>query len=367
MKVTFPHMGNLWVSVKSLFEELNLEVVVPPSCSSRTIELGVRYSPEFACLPLKINIGNFIEALENGADTIVMAGGWGPCRFGYYAQVEREILEDIGFQFQLIVLESPDSRVQDLFKQLKVLGQNVSFFKVIQAIRLAWEKLKAVDALEEGLRYHLPRVLNPDLAEKLFNEGLKNIDRASAFTEIRHAVFETLGALQDLPQTGCRPLKIGLLGEIYTLIEPVSNLQVERRLGRLGVEVKKSVSLPQWVNDHLLGGVLKVGSCREAVACSSPYLNDWVGGHGRETVGYAVLLARRGFDGAIQVGPLTCMPEIVAQSVLGKVSQVEGMPLMTMYFDEQSAEAGVQTRLEAFVDMVRRRKEASARPVVGTS
>ncbi len=359
MKVTFPHMGNLWVSVKSLFEELNLEVVVPPFCSARTIELGIRYSPEFACFPLKINMGNFIEALENGADTIVMAGGWGPCRFGYYAQVERDILEDLGFEFRLIVLEAPDSRIQDLLKQLKLLGQNVSFFKVIQAIRFAWEKLKAVEALESGLRYYLPRVLDPDQAERLFDEGLKKVDRAGAFSDIKRAVSEVMGALAELPQSGCPPLKIGLVGEIYTLMEPASNLQVEKRLGRLGVEVRKSVSLPQWVNDHLLGGVLKVGSCREAIQCSSPYLNDWVGGHGRETVGYTVLLARQGFDGAIQVGPLTCMPEIVAQSVLGKVSQVEGMPVMTMYFDEQSAEAGVQTRLEAFVDMVRRRKEIS--------
>ncbi|NSW82315.1 MAG: CoA protein activase [Syntrophothermus sp.] len=356
MKVTFPHMGNLWISVKSLFEGLNLEVVVPPPCSSRTMELGVRHSPEFACLPLKINMGNFIEALENGADTIVMAGGWGPCRFGYYAQVEKDILVDLGFKFRLIVLEAPDSRLQDLIKQLKLLGQNVSFFKVVQAIRLAWEKLKAVDELESKLRYYLPRVLDPDRAEKVFAEGLKKVDRANTSMEIREAVLATSDELGGLPQNGCIPLRIGLVGEIYTLLEPASNLQVERRLGRLGAEVKKTVSLPQWVNDHLLGGVLKVGSCREAVACSSPYLNDWVGGHGRETVGYTVQLARQGFDGVVQVGPLTCMPEIVAQSVLGKVSQVEGIPVMTMYFDEQSAEAGVQTRLEAFIDMVRHRK-----------
>ena len=29
-----------------------------------------------------------------GADTILMAGGCGPCRFGYYSQLHREILRD---------------------------------------------------------------------------------------------------------------------------------------------------------------------------------------------------------------------------------------------------------------------------------
>jgi predicted nucleotide-binding protein (sugar kinase/HSP70/actin superfamily) len=50
------------------------------------------------------------------------------------------------------------------------------------------------------------------------------------------------------------------------------------------------------------------------------------------------------------------MPEIVAQSVLIKVQEVEGIPVMTMYFDEHAGEAGIITRLEAFLDMIRWRK-----------
>ncbi len=51
------------------------------------------------------------------------------------------------------------------------------------------------------------------------------------------------------------------------------------------------------------------------------------------------------------------MPEIVAQSVLGQVGEKEGIPVMTMYFDEHAGAAGIQTRLEAFVDMLYRRKK----------
>jgi predicted nucleotide-binding protein (sugar kinase/HSP70/actin superfamily) len=50
------------------------------------------------------------------------------------------------------------------------------------------------------------------------------------------------------------------------------------------------------------------------------------------------------------------MPEIVAQSILPAISEKEGIPCMTMWFDEQSGQAGVNTRLEAFIDMVRRQK-----------
>lgn len=73
MRVTFPHMGNVYISLKAMLHHLGVEFVVPPPSSKRTMTLGVKYSPEFACLPLKINLGNYIEAYELGADTILMA------------------------------------------------------------------------------------------------------------------------------------------------------------------------------------------------------------------------------------------------------------------------------------------------------
>jgi len=54
----------------------------PPLPSLKTLNLGVKHSPEFACLPFKINLGNLMESLDNGANAILMPGGSGPCRFG---------------------------------------------------------------------------------------------------------------------------------------------------------------------------------------------------------------------------------------------------------------------------------------------
>ena len=81
------------------------------------------------------------------------------------------------------------------------------------------------------------------------------------------------------------------------------------------------------------------------VDCARPYLASRVGGHGLETVGTTVDFAHQGYDGVIQIGPLTCMPEIVAQSILLRVAKEEQIPCMTLYFDEHSANAGITTRL----------------------
>ena len=52
--------------------------------------------------------------------------------------------------------------------------------------------------------------------------------------------------------------------------------------------------------------------------------------------------------------PFTCMPELVAQTILAKVSRDYSIPVLTLIFDEHTSPGGVQTRLEAFVDLINR-------------
>ena len=363
MKVSFPHMGYLYIPLKTLFKGLKLEVIAPPPISQKTMELGVKYSPEFACLPLKINMGNFIEALEQGADTIVMAGGWGPCRFGYYAQVEREILQELGYDFKMVVLEAPDSRISELLLQLKALGEKVSVREAYKAIRFAWKKLTAIERLEKKLEYCLPRAIDKNRMETLFERALQAIDEAESQQEVEKIAQESLKEMEKSPLTNAEVLKIGLVGEIYTILEPASNCHAARCLGRLDAHVSRSIYVSDWVNDHLFGGYLRKSNHKHIMQSSRPYLNYEVGGHGRETVGSMVDFARLDYNGIIQIAPLTCMPEIVAQSILGKVSEELEIPCMTMYFDEHSGAAGVYTRLEAFVDMLQRKKNLKSSPL----
>ena len=58
MTITFPHMGQVYLAAKGLLDDLGIDVVIPPPITKKTLEIGTRLSPEMACLPLKINIGN---------------------------------------------------------------------------------------------------------------------------------------------------------------------------------------------------------------------------------------------------------------------------------------------------------------------
>ncbi|HEX3032439.1 MAG TPA: CoA protein activase [Bacillota bacterium] len=356
--VTFPHMGNLRIGAKALLEALELEVIVPPPTTKHTLSLGSQHGPEFACLPLKINLGNFMEAAALGANTVVMAGGVGPCRFGYYAQVEREILQDLGYNLKMLVLEPPDKHFSELLTEIRSVTGNASLLKIIKALRFAWKKVKAVDGLERRLHYLRPREARRGQAEAIYRKGLDLVDQAADGQEIKQAVEwseQSFGRLKLKPARDY--LKIGLVGEIYCQLDPFANMDIEKRLGEMGVEVARSIYLSEWVNEHLfLGLVPGVPDSREARRMASPYINHFLGGHGQDSVGSAIRFQQGGFDGIIQMAPLTCMPEIVAQSVFNTVRKDRALPTMTLIMDEQSGEAGLVTRLEAFIDMLQRRK-----------
>lgn len=356
MKATFPHMGNLYLAARCALEGLGLETVVPPPCTSRTLSLGAKHAPEFACLPLKINLGNFLEAQELGAEVIVMAGGVGPCRFGYYAQVQREILKDLGLEMEMVVLEPPDAHFSEVVDKIKYLAHS-PWQKGVRGAFLGWSKLKAVDELEMIVQRLRAWEAVRGTVDALYREARDQIEDADSKTEIKRLQRFYEEQLNDVRIDRTREVvRVGVVGEIYTVLEDFSNLNLERNLGRQGAEVVRSIYLSRWINDHLLGGILPLRSNKHLKRLARPYLSSFVGGHGRETVGGMVEYARKGLDGVIQVAPLTCMPEIVAHSVLPSVSKHYGVPTMTLYVDEHSGEAGIVTRLEAFTDMLRRRK-----------
>ncbi|MDI3281038.1 MAG: CoA protein activase [Bacillota bacterium] len=357
-RVTFPHMGTLYIPVRALLERLGLEVVVPPRPTRRTLSLGVESAPEFACLPLKINLGNYREAAELGAETIIMAGGVGPCRFGYYAQVQREILRDLGYSLEMVVLEPPQGNLLQLYRALRRLLGRLRWSTIKEAVQLAWCKAVAADSLERVLQAVRAVEPSPGQADLVYRRALVKLDQAADVASVRAVAEEGRQELLRLaPADAPPPLRIALVGEIYTLLEPFSNLELERHLGRLGVQVVRQIFLTHWIQEHLVPRPWRPsGEELNPRELAFPYLRHFVGGHGLETIAHSVYFSRQRVDGVIQVAPLTCMPEIVAEAILPQVSRELDLPVLTLFFDEHSAEAGLLTRLEAFVDLVRRRK-----------
>jgi len=358
MKITYPYLGNSPLVFKDFLETFGHTVVPPYRPSKRTLDLGVKYAPEFACLPLKIVLGTFIEGLERGADTLVTTGGVGPCRAGQYASIQEKILRDLGYEFEMIVFEPPRRDLSGVIRNFKRLTNSQPLPRVLGAGRLLWQKLKLFDALEQLSHRIRPRETVRGKTSLAYQVALDIVTAAKTVAEIREAGEEAFSVLQSVPQDKQRRvLRIGMVGEIYVLLEPASNLEMEEMLGEMGVWVNRSMFLSGWTGSNVILDLLRITGEKDVKRAAARYLPEMIGGHGQDSVGHTIIYANEGLDGVIQIAPFTCIPEIVAKSILTKISHERQIPVLTVFMDEQTGKAGLQTRLEAFVDLLRRRKE----------
>ena len=170
---------------------------------------------------------------------------------------------------------------------------------------------------------------------------------------------DALHALRGISQdTETQPVRMGIIGEIYVVLEPFVNMDLERELGRLGVEVHRTIMLSDWTRSTVFLSAIGMNQHDRAHRAAMPYLCRDGGGDGWESVGETVLHAKHRFDGMVHLAPFTCMPEIIAQNILiGMRKGDVAIPVLSITCDEQMGRAGMITRLEAFVDLLRRKQQ----------
>jgi len=289
-----------------------------------------------------------IEALELGADTLVMPGDLGPCRMGYYHKVLEQILRELGYKFQMV------TQTRGIMHMVKYLTNGASLGKVIAGFRFGLAKLKTLEELEGVV--HKIRAVERDKGEanRIYREGIKAIDNAPDYRAIRQAKREYLQRLMSLPAiTSPAPLKVGITGEFFVVIDPFTNMDIEIELGKLGVEVRCHISISEWVRLNPFVYVLGLREKDKSHKAAMPYLSHHVGGDGWQSVGERILHAGD-WDGIVHLEPFGCLPEIMARNIMPSIK--EGPPVLNIIYDEHTGKAGMITRLEAFVDMLHRKK-----------
>jgi predicted nucleotide-binding protein (sugar kinase/HSP70/actin superfamily) len=357
MRIGVPHMGNLYIPLKALLERLELDFVIPPVNNQRTLSLGVRYSPEGMCIPFKLTLGNLIEAAELGADTLLMPAGSGICRLGYYAKTQEQVLRSLGYDAEIVCVGVSQRKLLGLLEAIKRLSNDAPWAKIISAFRFGLAKLNVLDDIERAVQKVRPVELVKGTANKLFALAVKAIEDADDYRGLKRVKADYLEQLDNVARDeAAEPLVVGIIGEFFVLLEPFSNLDVEKELGRLGVEVRRSLFTSGWTKFSLFLNPLGVNEKDRLHQAAMPYLKRDIGGEGWETVGEKVLHAKD-YDGLIHLAPFTCMPEIVAQNIMP--STKENIPVLTILCDEQLGKPGMLTRLEAFVDLLKYRRARS--------
>jgi predicted nucleotide-binding protein (sugar kinase/HSP70/actin superfamily) len=362
--------------------DVRAEVLPPPDAESMRIGLALCKGRE--CLPCFIVTGDMLQKCrEPGFDPdgaiFFMPTGTGPCRFGQYNVLQSQILADQGFPGVRIASPTTDD-------SYSLFGDRPGPLR-----KLAWQAIVAVELLTKVLHEHRPYEVKLGTADETYHECLDDVVEsveAEGGPQLVRAMERVARRFQavEVDRSQPRPV-VGILGEVYVLLNSYSNLALVRQVESAGGEVilgtftdwlyfvdwrRKTMAFRfgQWgdgvkamISDAYqhkverqfarpLKGVLRhplEGPVADAMELLRPHYDPVLGTEAILTMCRALELGGHGLSGIINVLPFSCMPGTVVATMAPRLRKaMGGIPWLDIAYDGQE-ETNVMTRLEAFM------------------
>lgn len=303
---------NLYPFWKAFLREVGGEVIVSRPTNRQIFSVGVKYALDECCLPVKIFYGHILS-LRDKVDylfvpriaslekrSFVCAKLWG------LPDVIKNSLENI----PPLLTTDIDLNRRALNKSMWQLGRRLSRspFRIHTACRKAKEAQEKFVQLIQQISS--PAELVPFLEGKKTKRGVTN---------------------------NC---KVGLIGRSYNVHDRYLNMDIVSKLGKMGVSVISSEMLPP------------VLLLKEAEKLSKQ--NYWT--YGRNMLGAAHYLAKKRVDGLIFLVSFGCGPDsLLIELAIRKLK--DRIPILSLIFDEGRAETNMITRLETFIEIIKKDKK----------
>lgn len=348
-RLAFPRFNHYNYAIRYIVEQgLGQIYVQLPEATKATTEIGSKYSPDYACAPFKHTLGSLIEALEAGADVLLETGGL--CRLDYFGELQREIIDELGYKCEFVDLsEYMGGSKKNWLKLAKRLSPKLRPAKLLTGF---YEGVKMAEYLDEieGLYYQNAAFeLAPGSYKKMYQRFLLDMQTAENLREIKDGYRTAKQAVHDMPLKSVEnPIRIGVVGEYFTVMDEHSNQYLQQKLVDLGASVYRFINV---TNCHF----------RANEAALRPKIKEYakfnMGPTTTWTINAALDYAQKGFDGIVHVKSFGCTPEIDSMPLLQNISKDYHIPVLYLSYDTQNSDTGLNTRLEAFYDMLERKKK----------
>lgn len=316
-----PYYNIFW---RTFFTELGAEVVESGPTTKNIIDKGVRHSVPEICIPIKIYTGHVQELLDDSVDLVYIP------RFV-------SIRRDDTFCPKFLALPDmlkctvPDLSGRLLTHHLVSRNDDIANFANYQEIgaRFTSDYTKIKAAIRKGRDQWLE---------------FRRLCYSRDYTCQTANAKLTGGKDSRIPP---HPVKIGVIGYVYNVYDSFISMDILQRLTNLGV---RPVTFEMVGGNELRNKLRRVPKdlfwtfSNKLWAAANSFFED------------------PAIAGIIHVTAFGCGPD----SFLGKVLSLEALdfnkPFLTVRVDEHSGENHLQTRIEAFTDMILRNHPGSLRP-----
>jgi len=308
---------------KKLLEELDVEIILSPPTNKKIVEEGVTHGFGELCIPIKIYYGHVLKLVREHPDLD-------------YIFVPRYVAEVKDAYFCPKFLSLPD-----IIKILPEVPKILNFEVNVKEFPIATSTIE--------LGNELGRTQNQSL--NAYREAQKYFDEYHKFLRDGAPVNHVLRLVErDRPftlpkRTHKGDIKFLLLGHAYNIFDTFINLDFQKKLQDQGVEVLTIENLPESL-------------FKEPVIINKRFRNYWR--HEEEimqSIRYFLTKGRNEIDGVIFLISFACGPDSLISELIMRDMKVVGLPFLEIIMDEHSGEAGLLTRVESFVEMVRRKKK----------
>ncbi|AKL94245.1 hypothetical protein CACET_c07350 [Clostridium aceticum] len=308
---------------KTYFEELGLEVVTTSPTTKAIIDQGVKASVPEICVPIKVYIGHVITLLEEEVDYIfvprfvsIKKGQFFCPKFMGLPDMIRHSIEGIEEKLIMPFVDTKSDNIAAAFKN-NIFGDKLSL-----------SPRQNKQALER--------------AEKVWLEFREYSKKGYSILEACSLALDNHPKQQiELLNKEKTDVTIGLLGYVYNIYDPFISMDILEKLRKMGVRIKTFEMLEEKDIENQLRSMSKTlfwTFSDKLLAAGYHFYND-------EEV-----------DGLIHVTAFGCGPDSLLGKLLELDSSLYKKPFMTVRVDEHSGENHLQTRIEAFVDMLKRKK-----------
>lgn len=276
----------------TFFSELGAEIIVSEDTNKEILDLGVKYCVDDACLPIKIFHGH-AASIKNKCDIMVIP------RIMQLAKDEFICPKFCGLPE--MINNSIDSMPNTISDPIYAFSKKSLYNWAKQAgNKLTSNKLKI---------------------RKAFYKALKN--QQDYITGIQDEGFE---------------YNIALAGHPYNIYESYMNMNLVEKLNNLGIGVRTIENIQSLLLDKEIETLYK-----------KPF---WT--YFKENYAFSIVSSKdKNVDGIIYVSSFNCGIDSVATELIK--NKTENFPFLILKLDEHTGEAGIDTRIEAFADMLVRR------------
>ena len=305
------------------FTDLGIKIVLSDVTTKQTMSEGAGLVVTETCLPIKVYVGHVLNLINKGVECILVPS-----------------------------LQSIDHKIYNCSKirGLPDLIRNVvkQPFHMIEATLDKSEKNK-------GLYEFLGECVAPfgitdkNIIKRASKAGWRCYNNFHVMTKSGMPYSKALSyALQGkvvISEISKEyPISIALVGHGYNLYDERVCMKLLDKLEKMDVKVCTALQLS---SEQLSEGISTLGNEKywanedEMTGCAGHYLKD------------------NKVDGIVSITAFGCGPDSLMIERITRKAKQFGKPLLNLTIDEQTGEAGFITRIEAFVDMLFRKKRAN--------